>query len=87
LNDYRNTIITCVWFQRLSKELEESQRQNQTLIKTSREQKIPAYPSEKHLEDRLKLSSNECSRLSHELKTARKTNEELSEKLKLLQEK
>ena len=73
--------------ERLGKQLEESQRQNQALIKSSKEYKIPSYPTEKHLEDRLKLSSNECSRLSHELKTARKTNEELSEKCKLLQEK
>ncbi|XP_028411357.1 centlein-like isoform X2 [Dendronephthya gigantea] len=73
--------------ERLSKELDDSHRQNQTLLKASKDYKIPSYPTEKHLEDRLKLSANECSRLSHELKSARKTNEELQEKLKSLQEK
>ncbi|XP_046863040.1 centlein-like isoform X2 [Xenia sp. Carnegie-2017] len=73
--------------ERLTKELEESQKRNKELLKRSGANKVPSYPTEKHLEDRLKLSANECSRLSIELKAARKTNEELQERLKAFQEK
>ena len=45
-----------VLFKRLTKDLEDSQRENQTLIKSSKEYKIPSYPTDKHLEDRLKVS-------------------------------
>lgn len=72
--------------ERLTKELEEISRQKQALAKTSKDYKVPSYPTEKHLEERLKLSSNECSRLSYELKSSRKTNEELQDKLKTAQE-
>ena len=43
-------------FQRLTKELEEWSRQKQQLAKTPKEYKIPSYPTEKHLEERLKVS-------------------------------